>query len=57
MGSELVFYSVNKNMITFQGMHADCVSTVAEPKYVKENDEQLSNLTNLFPFRLSKNSK
>jgi len=51
------FYKFNKFNNTFLEKIEDIDNTIMEIKYAKEDDAQVSKITNNFPFRLTKSSK
>jgi len=51
------FYKFNKYQNSFLQKVQDSSNTIIELKYTKENDRLVSNITNLFPFRVTKSSK
>jgi hypothetical protein len=53
----LIFFKIKQKDNTFNEKIMDNKNIILELKYERKDDEKTSDLTNYFPFRLSKNSK
>ena len=52
-----LFYGINKQNNFFLNQISDKKSVILELKYDEEYDSEASNITSIFPFRVTKNSK
>jgi len=57
LDTEMAFYAINAQNNTFSQKYVDGVNTVVELKYACEKNREAAEISNFFPFRLSKNSK
>jgi len=55
--SDQIFYAIDKRNNSFMNKQEDRVNIVVELKYNFNKDKNADKITNIFPFRLSKNSK
>ena len=54
---EQSFYKINKFNNTFLQKHTDSNNVIIEIKYDKKYDSEVSRISNIFPFRITKSSK
>lgn len=55
--TELVYYRINSGKSNFNRLYRDDDNVIIEIKYEKEDDNLVDEITNSFPFRISKKSK
>ena len=55
--NDLSFYSINKNYLSMIKKYHDKTSVILELKYLVDQDDYARQVTNKFPFRITKSSK
>jgi hypothetical protein len=55
--NDLSFYSINKNYLSMIKKYHDKTSVILELKYLADQDDYAREVTNTFPFRITKSSK